>query len=322
MWFNMVDGFRALNTLGKNEEEFLFIISFEKDKIFASPLNRLPKNILFQLNSWRNFTPFKSSKKATLKKYPINFKEYERAINRVKSRIKMGDTYLLNLTFPTKIETNLTLREIFYHSKAPFKLLVDAEFVSFSPEMFIEIEANQISTYPMKGTIDAKVENAKDKILNSQKEMAEHTMIVDLMRNDLNMVGSNTKVDEFRFVQKIKGGDKELLQVSSKVSATLDSNWRESLGDILDLITPAGSISGTPKKKTVEIIKEVEGYKRGFYTGVFGVCKKDSLKSAVMIRFIEQTKDSFVYKSGGGVTIDSDNFSEYQEMIDKVYIPF
>jgi para-aminobenzoate synthetase component 1 len=90
---------------------------------------------------------------------------------------------------------------------------------------------------------------------------------------------------------------------------------------ILKLL-PAGSISGTPKKKTIKIIKEVEGYKRGFYTGIFGITdEKTFLDSAVIIRYIEKDKDNLIYKSGGGITIDSNLESEYKELIDKVYIP-
>jgi len=90
---------------------------------------------------------------------------------------------------------------------------------------------------------------------------------------------------------------------------------------------PAGSISGTPKKKTVEIIKKVEGYDRGFYTGIFGITdEKTFLDSAVIIRYIEKPTSNtpnskFIYKSGGGITIDSNVKKEYEELIKKVYIP-
>jgi len=102
----------------------------------------------------------------------------------------------------------------------------------------------------MKGTIDASLKEAKEKILADEKEMAEHIMIVDLMRNDLGKVAKNVKVDSFRYIDRIKAGDKELLQVSSKISAVLASDWHENLSRLLNDILPAGSISGTPKKST------------------------------------------------------------------------
>jgi para-aminobenzoate synthetase component 1 len=148
--------------------------------------------------------------------------------------------------------------------------------------------------------------------------MAEHTMVVDLLRNDLGIIGKNVKVNKFRFIDKIKAGEKELLQVSSEIEATID-NWQENWLNILQKMLPAGSISGTPKKKTLEIIKRVENYNRKFYTGIFGITdEKTFLDSAVIIRYIEKGN---IYKSGGGITIDSNVKEEYEELIKKVYIP-
>jgi len=112
-----------------------------------------------------------------------------------------------------------------------------------------------------------------------------------------------------------------LLQVSSQISGQLESHWQARLGDIFTQLLPAGSISGTPKKRTLEIIQQLEGYKRGFFTGIFGYFDGENLDSAVMIRFIEQQDGKFFYKSGGGLTIDSEMHQEYQEMLAKIYIP-
>ena len=172
----------------------------------------------------------------------------------------------------------------------------------------------------MKGTIEASIPHSMERILANQKEMSEHTMVVDLLRNDLGIVGKNIQVEKFRYIDKINAGSKELLQVSSKITADLDDSWHENLGNIIKKMLPAGSITGTPKRKTVEIIKNIENYERGFFTGVFGHYDGKSFDSAVMIRFIEKTEDGFVYKSGGGITIESDALSEYEEMKDKVYV--
>ena len=155
------------------------------------------------------------------------------------------------------------------------------------------------------------------------KEMAEHTMVVDLLRNDLGIVSSRVRVDKFRYIETINAGDKKLLQVSSKISGHLEDNWNDKIGDILTSILPAGSITGTPKKKTVEILNGIEEYERGFYTGVFGVFDGENLDSSVMIRFIQKDQNSETYyKSGGGITCDSNASLEYQELIDKIYLPF
>lgn len=232
-----------------------------------------------------------------------------------------GNTYLLNLTFPTQIEIKTTLLNIFLSSQAPFKLYYKNHFVTFSPERFLKIENNLIQTYPMKGTIDAQIPNADEKILADEKEKAEHTMVVDLLRNDLSMVAKQVSVNQFRYIETIKAGQKSLLQVSSKITGVLENNWHERIGDILLALLPAGSISGAPKIKTLEIINQVENYQRGFFSGVFGYFDGNKLDSAVMIRFIERQNGQFIYKSGGGITIDSNPKLEYEEMLEKVYIP-
>jgi len=93
------------------------------------------------------------------------------------------------------------------------------------------------------------------------------------------------------------------------------------LGDILFSLLPAGSISGAPKAKTLEIINQAEGYNRGFYTGICGWFDGENFDSAVMIRFIEQNGENLIFKSGGGITAQSELTKEYEELIQKVYVP-
>ena len=279
------------------------------------------ENVQFQLENFRNYTPFLNKRKINISnRLHVSFEEYKKALKKVKKEIQKGNTYLLNLTFATKLEGNIDLGSIFHSANAPFKLHVKDKFVCYSPERFVQIKDNQISTYPMKGTIDATIPHAMERILANQKEMSEHTMVVDLLRNDLGIVGKNIQVEKFRYIDKINAGKKELLQVSSKITADLDESWHENLGNIVKKMLPAGSITGTPKRKTVEIIKKIENYERGFFTGVFGYYDGKNFDSAVMIRFVEKTADGYVYKSGGGITIESDALSEYEEMKDKVYV--
>ncbi len=320
-WLKRENGFEYINTLSKQRTPFLFITSFNGEKIFAQPLDELDDGIFYKLEDWRNYPVKKRTKDFTFSKSPVDFNTYKKAFDTVLEEIRSGNTYLLNLTFRTPIQSNLTLKEIFTYARSKFKLYVKDEFICFSPERFVEIENHTISTYPMKGTIDAYLPKAKERILADKKEMAEHVMIVDLMRNDLGIIVSAVKVEKFRYVEKIKAGEKELLQVSSKITATLPPDWKNRLGTLLSHILPAGSISGTPKKSTLNIINRVENFDRAFYTGVFGVFDGKSLRSGVMIRFIEKENDQLFYKSGGGITIDSDAQSEYDELIDKIYLP-
>ena len=282
------------------------------------PLKDLPEDILYEINTNTNT----KVKTINLDIKPIDIKEYEKKFNNTKQQILNGNTYLLNLTTQTTIDTKIKLSDVYKYANAKFKLYYKDKFVCFSPERFIEIKKNKIFTYPMKGTIDANIKDAKRKILEDKKELAEHTMVVDLLRNDLSIVSSNVKVEKFRYIDKISAGDKDLLQISSKISGELSNNWQKNIGNIITSLLPAGSITGTPKKKTVEIIKNIENYDRDFFTGIFGVFDGDSLDSGVIIRFIEKLDNGDkIYKSGGGITFDSDLNSEYKEMIDKVYIP-
>jgi len=307
-----------LNSLGKAKKPFLFISDFEAKEIFVIPTDELKDHdIEFSINE-----NYKHNKHLhTLKKTPISYDLYKQKFDFVQEKIKSGDTYLLNLTSQTKIDTQLDLKEIFNISNAHYKLRYKDKFVCFSPEKFIQISNNTINTFPMKGTIDASIPNAKDIILANEKEMAEHIMVVDLLRNDLNIVAKNVKVKDFRYITKIDAGDKKLLQVSSHICGSLDENWHENIGNILKKILPAGSISGTPKISTLKIIKDIEGYERDFFSGVFGVYDGKSFDSCVMIRFIEKQNDGLVYKSGGGITLQSTPQDEYNEMLDKIYIP-
>ena len=173
----------------------------------------------------------------------------------------------------------------------------------------------------MKGTIDASQPNAKANLLKDEKEQREHYTIVDLMRNDLAMVAQNIKVSRFRYIDSIYTEQGEILQTSSEIYGELEDNWQNKIGSILATLFPAGSISGAPKEKTVSIIQQAEKQERGYYTGIFGIFDGENLNSAVAIRFIEQRGDKFYFRSGGGITIQSQLEDEYQELIAKVYLP-
>lgn len=307
-----------LNQLAKQRKPFLFFTDFTGLRFKVFSFDEIKKNdIEFIFDE--DFKP--KTHNLTLKKYPCSYDSYKLKFDKVIKNIQAGNSYLFNLTQPTSIKCKHTLKDIFVNANAPFKLRFKDEFICFSPEKFITINNNIISTYPMKGTIDASLKDAKEQILNDNKETAEHVMIVDLLRNDLSIVAKEVKVDKFRYTEEINAGDKKLLHVSSKISGVLPKNWQDNLASILKKLLPAGSISGTPKKKTVELIQEIEQYDRGYFSGVFGVFDGDSLKSAVMIRFIQKEDDKLIYKSGGGITMDSNAKNEYNELIDKIYIP-
>ena len=313
---------KEANLLGHSKIPFIFLLDFELENPWICPLSSLPEGVLFKVNQNKNYRlNSRKSKPLSFQKLPTGFDSYKAKFDLVLREILYGNSFLLNLTVKTKIDTNYSLKELFMAAHAKYKLLFYDQFCVFSPETFIKIEKNQIKTYPMKGTIDAAIPNAKEIIIRDEKEAAEHATIVDLLRNDLSQVASRVKVNRYRYVQKINTIHKSILQVSSEIVGDLGPDFNAHLGDLLLKLVPAGSISGAPKVKTIDIIKSAEQDKRGYYTGIFGVFDGENLDSGVMIRFIEQSQDTMFYRSGGGITYRSEPDKEYQECLDKVYVP-
>lgn len=311
-----------MNDLGQRRIPFIFILDFELKKPVILKIGQITEDIYYKFNDVKNYQ-LSGIKQKNLQFdiFPINYKKYAEAFDRVIKEIQFGNSFLLNLTFATEIKTNYSLKELFDISHAKYKLYFKDEFIVSSPEIFVQIKGNKIYTFPMKGTIDASVPNAEKIILNDLKETAEHYTIVDLLRNDLSLVAKNVKVNKFRYIDHLTTLHRTLLQVSSEIEGTLPNDFRSKLGDIFMALLPAGSVSGAPKKKTLEIIAENESDSRGYYTGVFGIFDGENVDSAVMIRYIEKSDDRLWYRSGCGITNQSECASEYKEMIDKVYVP-
>lgn len=313
-----------MNEYADHGQPFLFIISFDMEHNFVlHPGDAAEAGIRYR-------TPFHASKdpdysmpeEVIFRKFPVSKDRYRKAFEFLQERIRMGDSYLINLTFPTLLETNLDLETFYAKSEAPYKLLMPGQFVLFSPEAFIRIEKDQVYSHPMKGTIDASIPDAEKLLLNDRKERAEHHTIVDLIRNDLSMIAHDVRMKRFKYLDLIRTREKDLYQMSSEITGRLEPGYRQKIGELVFRMLPAGSVTGAPKKRTLELIREAEGYDRGYYTGIFGYFDGRDLDSAVMIRFIEKQGEHLIYKSGGGITYMSEWEKEYNELCDKVYVPF
>lgn len=315
--------FLEMDELSRQKVPFFFIIDFLVEQVEIYKENELSKKGL--LIDFQIFSNTKKQevlqKKTEWKSYPETLENFRKGFDHVQNNIRLGNSYLTNYTRKTRIETNLSLEEIFHHSKAKYKVLYKDFFVFFSPETFVKIIDDKILTYPMKGTIDASVENAAEVLKNDKKEKAEHYTVVDLLRNDLSMVADDVKVDKFQFIDFLKTHQKDLFAMSSEISGSIKPEFKGKIGSIMQKLLPAGSILGAPKPKTLEIILEAEGFDRGFYTGVCGWFDGENLDSCVMIRFIEKEGDELYFKSGGGITHMSKLEDEYQEMKNKIYVP-
>lgn len=305
---------------------FFFITDFltSKKQVYTFS-EAASQNIFFNIKGITNAEPNKFETAATsdidLKPIPVPFKTYQTAFNTVKSEILNGNSFLLNLTYPTEIETSVNLKTIYQKAEAPYKLFYRNEFVVFSPECYLKFKDSFVYSYPMKGTISSEVPNAKETLLSNKKELYEHNTIVDLIRNDLSMIAKKISVTKFRYVENIKKKNEELLQTSTEIRGKLPANWKHNFASLLLKTLPAGSISGAPKAKTLSIIQKAEKEPRGFYTGIFGVYDGRTIDSAVSIRFIEKKGDQHYYRSGGGITHLSILEEEYQELIAKIYVP-
>lgn len=324
MFDDNISGFISeVNSLGARRIPFFFMIDFDLKRPVVKRIDEInPDLIKYTVNGISNCGEERElPRKYIFNKSPIGFDVYEDAFRKVMNHIRAGNSYLVNLTFATEIKTDLSMEDLYFGSRGKYKLLYENKFVVFSPETFVKIKDGMIYSYPMKGTIDADRENAAEILLNDEKETAEHYTIVDLIRNDLSIVAKDVKVDKFRYIELIKTNRRNLYQTSSAISGRLPENFRSELGDIIIKLLPAGSISGAPKKKTVEIIKEAETYSRDYYTGIFGIFDGQNLDSAVMIRFIENQNGKMFFKSGGGITYLSRPEEEYQELLDKIYVP-
>ena len=352
-----------INRLASQDEPFLFVINYQGDKAFIRLLSDInPEECLFDFEGRGNLSHVR---KETLKEEtsetiwqidPPLYEDYERSFNIVKSNIMAGNSYLTNLTCRVPVSCNLSLEDIFHRAKGKYKLLLRRKrnltpFVCFSPETFVRIKGGRIYSYPMKGTLDASLPDAEKQLMEDRKEAAEHATIVDLIRNDLSRVAEDVRVDKYRYIDVLHTNKGNILQTSSEISGRLPEDYPHHLGEILDAQLPAGSITGAPKDKTMQIIQEAEGYDRGFYTGIMGIYDQGELNSAVMIRFIEEETSpvdfeadgeknfkakegkasegkepkasrKLYFKAGGGITSKSDCRKEYEEVIQKIYLPF
>lgn len=320
--------FDKIDEATKRGEPYIFFIDYEMKNGMFIPFPERETNIGWQIGDRGNKNLFvdsdsDSTREHTFETHPISYTDYKEKFDKIEASLIRGDTFLANLTIKTPITTDYTLKEIFARSNSRYGLYVPGKFVCFSPEIFIRISDNTIHSYPMKGTISGYIPDAENIILSDYKESCEHNTIVDFIRSDLARVATDVKVKRFRYIDRLKTSKGDILQVSSEITASMPENWESNFGKTIKELLPAGSICGAPRRPTVKAIREAENEERGYYTGIMGYFDGKTFDSAVMIRFIEQDEEGNKYfRSGGGITINSSSKEEYEEVIEKVYLPF
>lgn len=312
----------GMNAYGRNGTPFFFALNFDVTEgiLIENPLEQ--KEILFEIRGKGNKeTVGEMRKEYRFEPIPIERETYNEMFSMVHDALDSGLISVVNLTVKTPLDTDLSLHDVFEKSTSLYQVYVPNRFVCFSPEQFVRIADGKIYTNPMKGTIDASIPDAERLILDSEKERKEHTLVVEMVKEELQVVANDVQIGRFRYVDRIKTATRDILQTSSEVVGTLPSDYLSHLGDIIFKMLPASSILGVPKREAKSVIDAVEPRSRGYYTGVCGYFDGQELNSGVLIRFIEEDGDKKYFRSGGGVTINSDAESEYKEVLNKIYIP-
>lgn len=252
--------------------------------------------------------------------------EYVRMVNKAKRYIDDGEIYQANLSQQFRCNLSMPSDLLFLglrsRNPAPFSCYLDTgeiQVLSSSPERFIKVDDSHIETRPIKGTMPRGHNPEEDKLLAeklmaSQKDKAEHIMIVDLERNDLGRVCTpgTVNVKELMALESYA----TVHHLTSTVTGKLDPDKR--LDQVLKACFPGGSITGAPKIRAMQIIEELEPASRGVYTGAIGYLGFDgNLDLNIAIRTIVIQKGTATFNLGGGIVHDSDPEKEYQETLDK-----
>jgi para-aminobenzoate synthetase / 4-amino-4-deoxychorismate lyase len=258
----------------------------------------------------------------------VSRREYDRAVDRVKELIAAGDTYQVNYSFPLTSSFNGDPLALFQRlcvaQGAQYSAYLDLgryKVLCLSPELFFERRGNHVITRPMKGTVRRGRWPAEDRELSewlrqSAKDRAENVMIVDLLRNDLGKVSvtESVRVSSLFDVERFE----TVWQMTSTVESTLKENT--TLVDLMTALFPCGSITGAPKIRTMQIIRQLERFPRGAYTGAIGLLKPggDCVFNVAIRTVVIDTESSVAtFGVGGGVTIDSTAEREYEECLVK-----
>lgn len=251
----------------------------------------------------------------------LSLAAYEQAIGRIKEYIAQGATYQVNYTFPlrTSFQGNplALFADLIASQRGDYMAYLDIgryAICSASPELFFSRQGNQLLARPMKGTAPRGLTLAEDQaqiewLRQSEKNRAENVMIVDMLRNDMGRVSrtGSVAVPDLFAVERYP----TLLQMTSTVTAVSDT----PLSQLLTAMFPCASITGAPKVRTMQLIRELECGPRGIYTGAIGLIGPEQMQFNVAIRtvVVDRARETAVYGVGSGIVWDSDPVAEYEE---------
>ncbi|CAM3692125.1 anthranilate synthase component I family protein [Marinicrinis lubricantis] len=262
----------------------------------------------------------------TLWETAFSKEQYMEAVKSIQRYIGQGDVFQVNLSLRRSRaydghpeELYEALRRVNPSPYMGFLKFPEMSIVSASPELLVKLQGRRISTRPIAGTrrrgrSPEEEQQFIDELKSSEKEIAEHVMLVDLERNDLGRVSKfgSVKVDEFMVMEYYS----HVMHLVSEISGTL-AEGLDAL-DVIRAVFPGGTITGAPKVRTMEIIEELEPVRRGTYTGSMGwIDYSGNMEFNIIIRTLT-VKDGKVHlQAGAGIVIDSDPEREYKESLNK-----
>lgn len=310
-------------------------ISYEAGYLFEKKLKKFAQHTVFPFFYFMIFKDSFSFKNINLNNFKnvfseyviydmkpdINFDKYKQNFLKIKNLIKNGETYQINYCFKLKfkfagnpfpffkaLDNNQKVSYAAFFKTKEFKIL------SFSPELFFRIKGNEIFLKPMKGTLlkNKKILNYIKKLQN-EKNKAENVMIVDLIRNDL---GKICKINSIKVPSLFKIEEyKTLYQMTSEIKGKLET---KNLFEIFNALFPSGSVTGAPKIRAMQIIKEIEKEQRKIYTGAIGfITHKKNAVFNIPIRTILLNNNKGEIGIGSGIVNDSKVNSEFKECLGK-----
>lgn len=256
----------------------------------------------------------------------VSFSAYKEKIDAIKELIFEGEVYQVNLSHAVHVQGSQDPFSLFLEliraNPAPFMAYFqgkDYTLISSSPERLLQKKGKRLSTCPIKGTIPRgrspeEDERRKKELLFSEKERAELLMITDLSRNDLAKASKkgSVSVERLFFIEEYTNVFHMLSEISSHAKEEIHPV------DILRSVFPGGSITGCPKIRAQEVIREIEGEARGIYTGSIGyLCANGDFDFNIAIRTLFLQGEKGVFRLGGAVVIDSDPKKEYEETLHK-----
>ena len=258
----------------------------------------------------------------------IKMEEFISSVEKAKEYIRAGDIFQVvlsqRLMVPYTGDAFAVYEKLQEVNPSPYMYYLDfgdKKIIGSSPEMLVKVENRRVETYPIAGTRPRGKTHAEDlllekEMLSDEKEKAEHVMLVDLGRNDLGKVSNygTVKVDRYMDVEKYS----HVMHMVSSVSGTLQQEYDEF--DALEAVFPAGTVSGAPKVRAMEIIDELEPTRRGIYAGAVGYFSfNHNMDYAIAIRTVILKKDKAYIQAGAGIVSDSKPEAEFQETLNKAH---